>query len=385
MTAPTAALSGSAATAGPPAARTGFHALEVVRTTAAADDGSALAVTLRVPGELRERFAFGPGQYITVRAELCGTEVRRSYSLCSTPDELRRDGVLRVGVRAVTGGLFSTHVRERLSPGDVLEAAPPDGRFTTDVHPARRRRYAAVVAGSGITPVLSLVTHALAVEAESTFTVLYGNRSAASAMFLDELADLKDRHGPRLRLLHFLSREAQQTGPAGRRLDAATLAGVLGTLLPPWRVDEWFVCGPYTMAHGARRALEQAGVAPSTVHTELFQAAPPAAPSAPADAGADAGGAAEGASLEVRLEGRTSTVRTAPGQTILDAALSARPELPYSCRAGVCATCRARVVSGGATMPDGFTLTAEERADDYVLTCQAVPTTATLSVDYDVV
>lgn len=371
---------GAPPAAAPRAARTGFHALEVTATAPAADDGSAVALTLRVPEALRERFAFVPGQHVTVRAELADAEVRRSYSLCSTPGELRRDGLLRLGVRAVDGGLFSGHARDGVVPGDLLELGPPVGNFTTAADPARTRRYAAAVAGSGITPVLSLVGHVLAVEPDSFFTVLYGNRTARSAMFPEELADLKDRYGARLQLLHFFSRDAQQIGPAGRRLDAGVLGEVLDSLLPPARVDEWFVCGPYGMVTDARQALAAAGVPAAAVHTELFHAQPPAPPAEPAPAETP-----EGALLEVRLEGRTSAVRTAPGQTILDAALSVRPELPFSCRSGVCATCRAKVLTGAATMRANSTLTPEETADSYILTCQAVPATPTLSVDFDVV
>ncbi|WNI18898.1 2Fe-2S iron-sulfur cluster-binding protein [Actinacidiphila sp. ITFR-21] len=362
--------------------RTGFHALEVAGTAPAADDGSAVAVTLRVPDGLLDHFAFTPGQHVTVRADLDGTEVRRSYSLCSTPRELRREGLLRLGVRAVTGGVFSGYARERLSPGDLLELGPPEGRFTTAATAGRSRRYAAAVAGSGITPVLSLVGHVLAEEPESLFTVLYGNRTARSAMFLDELADLKDRHGARLQLLHFFSRDAQRIGPAGRRLDAEVLRGVLTSPLPPTLVDEWFVCGPREMVRGARQALELAGVPAAAVRTELFHTGPP--PAATGDPGADDTAPAGGTRLEVRLAGRTSTVRMAPGQTVLDAALSVRPELPFSCRSGVCATCRAKVVSGGASMRTNFTLTAEETSARYVLTCQAHPTTPAVTVDYDV-
>ncbi|WP_328912064.1 MULTISPECIES: 2Fe-2S iron-sulfur cluster-binding protein [unclassified Streptomyces] len=376
-------MSAETATLPPVAARTGFHPLEVTAVTPVADDGSAVAVTLWVPEPLRERFAFSPGQFVTVRAEVDGESPRRTYSVCSTPEALRREGELRVGVRAVTGGRFSSWVHQRLTPGDRLELRPPEGRFTTPVAPGRARRYAAVAAGSGITPVLSLVAEALAVEPDSVFTVLYGNRTMRSAMFMEELADLKDRYGPRLQLVHFFSREAHLIGPAGRRLDADVLDRVLTSLLPPALVDEWFLCGPYAMVTGAGQALERAGVPAASVRTELFHAGPLTAP--PADVAGDDAVAAGGTELSVRLEGRTSTVRTTPGQTILEAALSIRPELPFSCRSGVCATCRAKVVSGTASMRTNYTLTAQESAEDYILTCQAVPTSDAVSVDYDVV
>lgn len=376
-------MSAETATLPPVAARTGFHPLEVTAVTPVADDGSAVAVTLWVPEPLRERFAFSPGQFVTVRAEVDGESPRRTYSVCSTPEALRREGELRVGVRAVTGGRFSSWVHQRLTPGDRLELRPPEGRFTTPVAPGRARRYAAVAAGSGITPVLSLVAEALAVEPDSVFTVLYGNRTMRSAMFMEELADLKDRYGPRLQLVHFFSREAHLIGPAKppprrRRprprahLPAAARAGGRVVPLRPVRDGDRGLPGAGT-----------GGVPAASVRTELFHAGPLTAP--PADVAGDDAVAAGGTELSVRLEGRTSTVRTTPGQTILEAALSIRPELPFSCRSGVCATCRAKVVSGTASMRTNYTLTAQESAEDYILTCQAVPTSDAVSVDYDVV
>ncbi|GAB2585242.1 hypothetical protein GCM10027168_17580 [Streptomyces capparidis] len=378
MTAPTAtpATPGAAR----PAAAPGFTALPVTAVTPAADDGSAVAVTLRVPQALRDRFAFSPGQYLTVRARLGGTEVRRAYSVCSTPRLLREHGLLRIGVRTVEGGAFSPYAARTLAAGDTLDAAPPAGRFTTALDPRRARRYAALVAGSGVTPVLSLVAAALETEPASAFTVVYGNRTAASAMFAEELADLKDRHGPRLNLLRLFSRETHLIGPPGRRLDPGTLRALLTGPVPPALVDEWFVCGPAAMVRAAEGVLAEHGAAGPAVRTELFHddeaAAPPPRPRP--------GPPGRGARVTLRHGGRTSTVRARPGQTLLDAALADRPELPFSCRSGVCATCRARVVEGRAEMARNRTLTEREVADGYVLTCQATPATAAVDLDFDV-
>ncbi|MET9499804.1 2Fe-2S iron-sulfur cluster-binding protein [Streptomyces sp. NPDC006552] len=364
----------------PAPSRTRFHPLTVTAVEAAAADGSAAALTLTVPAALRAAFTFLPGQYLTVRSAALGAAVRRSYSLCSTPQELTRHGVLRIGVRAVDGGTFSTYATRRLAPGDTLHALTPQGRFTTAPDPTRTRRYAAIAAGSGITPVLSLAATVLATEPASAFTLIYGNRTAASAMFTEDLADLKDRFGHRLQYVHVLSRESQQAGPESGRLTSAALHRLLPGLLRPATVDEWFVCGPPGLVDTAPRVLADLGTAPEKIRTELFLAHPATAP-APTPTTPTAGGHR----ITVRLDGRATTVTAPAGTTVLDAALAARPELPFSCRTGVCATCRARVVTGRVETARNRTLTDQERADDYVLTCQSVPAGDELTVDYDVV
>ncbi|GHE12646.1 2Fe-2S iron-sulfur cluster-binding protein [Streptomyces alanosinicus] len=372
---------GGRATASGATSRTRFHPLTVTAVEPAAADGSAIAITLTVPDALRAAFVFRPGQYLTVRSAALGDDIRRSYSLCSTPHDLAERGELRIGVRAVDGGTFSPYVTQRLAAGDTLHALTPQGRFTTAPDPARTRRYAAVAAGSGITPVLALARAVLATEPHSTFTLVYGNRTAASAMFTEDLADLKDRHGHRLQPVHVFSRESQQVGPASGRLTPAALHRLLPGLLAVAAVDEWFVCGPPGLVDTGEEALTALGVAPDRIRTEPFLSAAPARtpPPAPAAAGAS------GHRITVRLDGRDTTVTAPAGTTVLDAALTARPELPFSCRTGVCATCRARVVTGRADMARNRTLTDAERADHYVLTCQSVPASEELTVDFDVV
>lgn len=361
------------------ASRTRFHPLTVTTVEPAAADRSAVAVTLAVPATLRTAFAFRPGQYLTVRTALLGDDIRRSYSLCSTPQDLAEHGVLRIGVRAVDGGTFSSYATRHLDVGDTLDVMPPQGRFTTHLDPARGRRHAAIAAGSGITPVLALVQSVLATEPHSTFTLVYGNRTAASAMFTEELADLKDRYGHRLQAVHVFSRESQQAGPASGRLTTAALRRLLTGMLAVGTVDTWFVCGPPGLVDSAEEALAGLAVAPDRVHTELFRSA--TAPTPPAATTTDT----KGHRLTVRLDGRDTTVTTPVGATVLDAALTARPELPFSCRTGVCATCRARVVTGRADMAKNRTLTDAERAENYILTCQSVPASEELTVDFDVV
>jgi ring-1,2-phenylacetyl-CoA epoxidase subunit PaaE len=355
-----------------------FHPLPVAAVDRLTDD--AVAVALAVPDELRPTFAFRAGQHLTIRRVEDGVDVRRSYSICSMPRDLAERGVLRIGVKRVAGGVFSRYATESLAVGEALEVLPPLGHFTSDFAPDRRRRYAAVAAGSGVTPVLSLVATALDTEPESRFTVLYGNRYARSVMFGEELADLKDRYPDRLHLVHVLSREPGGPELLSGRLDATRLAGLLGALLDPAEVDEWFLCGPYGMVTDARAVLAERGVAEGRVHAELFhvEEGPPADRGTP-----EASPEASAAELIVRLDGRESTVAMAPGERVLEAALRVRPELPFACRGGVCSTCRARLVAGEVRMARNYALEPDEVAAGYVLTCQSSPVTPTVTVDYD--
>jgi ring-1,2-phenylacetyl-CoA epoxidase subunit PaaE len=361
---------------------TEFHPATVTAVAPAAADGSAVAVRLRIPDDLRRLFEFAAGQYVTIRATIAGSRISRIYSLCGTPAELVREGILRIGVRVLPGGVFSGYARDGLAIGNRLDIAPPRGRFTTVFDPGRRRHYAAVVAGSGITPALSLISTALATEPASRCTVLFGNRQASSAMFLEELADLKDRYPCRLQVGHVFSRERRQIGLAGGRLDRRTLPGILDALVDPTTVDEWFVCGPYEMVHDVHDVLTDHGVDATAVHVELFH--PNATGPRPDDSNGNGRGEATCA-LTVVLDGRSTTAQVPPGQPILDSALSMRPELPFSCRTGVCATCRARVVSGQVDMARTWMHTAAELAAGYVLTCQSMPVSAEVTVDYDTI
>ena len=343
-----------------------FHALPVVGLDRLTEE--AVAITFAVPPPLRELFAFRPGQHLTVRLS---DDVRRSYSICSPPGD---GSTLRVGVKEVPGGAFSSHAVRALKSGDTLDVLPPLGNFTTAFDPARARRYGAVVAGSGITPVLSLIAHALAVEPASTFTLVYGNRYARTVMFAEELSDLKDRYPARLQILHVLSREPGEAPLLSGRIDADRMRRLLDTLLPP--VDEWFLCGPYGLVTSVHEVLSSHGA--PRVHQELFFAddAPPPVSSRPTTAEV-------GASATVVLDGRSTAVTVAPGERVLDAALRVRPELPFACKGGVCSTCRARVVEGSVTMARNFALEPDEVAAGYVLTCQSSPTSETLVIDYD--
>jgi ring-1,2-phenylacetyl-CoA epoxidase subunit PaaE len=353
--------------------RPSFHPLPVAALDRLTDE--AVAIGFAVPPALRSTFAFRAGQHLTVR--LPDGDVRRSYSICSTPAELAATGRIRVGVKEVPGGAFSSFAVRALHTGDAVDVLPPLGTFTTAFAPDRARRYAAVVAGSGITPVLSLIATGLAVEPASTFALVYGNRHARGVMFADEIADLKDRYPTRLHVVHVLSREPGQADLLSGRIDADRMRRMLDTLVPAEKVDEWFLCGPFGMVDDVRRVLYDRGVPTDAVHRELFftgDAPPPSPLPTTAQVGAEA---------TVLLDGRASAVTIAPGERVLDAALRVRPELPYACKGGVCSTCRARVVAGEVAMARNYALDPVDVADGYVLTCQSTPTTDHLTVDYD--
>jgi ring-1,2-phenylacetyl-CoA epoxidase subunit PaaE len=357
-----------------------FHPLVVAGIDRLTED--AVSIRFDVPADLREAFEFRAGQHLTVRRVLPGEpEVRRSYSICSTPRELAELGVLRIGVRAVAGGAFSAYAVGGLRPGDRVEVLPPLGHFTSGFAPDRSRHYGVVAAGSGITPVLSVVATALDTERASRVTLVYANRYARSVMFADELADLKDRYPDRLHLVHVLSREPQGAALLSGRLDAARLAGILTNLVDASTVDEWFLCGPYGLVLDAKEVL--AARAPgTTVHTELFHVddGPPPVRRRPARS---SDGPAATTKVTMMLDGRASAFEMDPDERVLDAALRVRPELPYACKGGVCSTCRAKIVEGRVEMVRNFALEPDETANGYVLTCQSLPLSDKLVVDYD--
>jgi ring-1,2-phenylacetyl-CoA epoxidase subunit PaaE len=348
-----------------------FHPLPVTALERLTDE--AVVVTFAVPPPLRALYTFSPGQHLTVR--LPEGDVRRSYSICSTPAELAGRGELRIGVKEVPGGAFSGFAVRALRTGDSVEVLPPLGHFTTAFAPDRVRGYGAVAAGSGITPVLSLIATGLAVEPQSRFTLVYGNRNARSVMFAEQLADLKDRYPTRLHLIHVLSREPGEAPLLSGRIDADRMNRLLDALIPAEEIDEWFLCGPYGMVADIHGVLRRRGAA--TVHQELFfaeDAPPPAAPGPAVQVGAQA---------TIVLDGRSTTVTVTPGERVLDAALRVRPELPYACKGGVCSTCRAKLVSGEVAMARNYALEPDEVAAGFVLTCQSTPLTERLVVDYD--
>jgi ring-1,2-phenylacetyl-CoA epoxidase subunit PaaE len=287
-----------------------FHPLTVASIEPVTDD--SVAITFEVPEDLREDYAFSHGQHLTVRTELAGDDVRRNYSICSPAGS----GVLRVAVKRLPGGAFSEHALDVLRPGDVLDVMTPSGRFFTELDPAHRKHYVCVAAGSGITPVLSIVASVLAAEPRSSVTLLYGNRTHSSVMFLEELEDLKDTYPERFQLLHVLSREPQEVELFSGRLDADRMGRILDGLLPPDTVDEWFLCGPFEMVSDLRKLLVKEGVPKKQIHAEVFhvESGPPVR-RAPVETPEG-----EGAKVTITLDGRRSTFSLpADGPAVLDA------------------------------------------------------------------
>jgi ring-1,2-phenylacetyl-CoA epoxidase subunit PaaE len=357
-----------------PEARHALHTLVVSAVERLTED--AVAMTFDVPDELRETFAFLPGQHLALVQRAGGDQQRRSYSICSPVG-----GPLRVAVKVLPGGEFSGYVNSRLKPGDMLDVLPPVGKFTTALDPFRALHYAAIAAGSGIAPVLSILASAMAVEPDSRFTLVYGNRATASIMFLEELEDLKDRYPQRLQLVHVLSREAPEVDLLAGRIDRAKLTRLLELLLPPETVDEWFLCGPLAMIEEARETLLCAGVPANAIHRELFHAKDLAPVATPESAAEDAGAQS---AVEVILDGRRSALRVPhAGVSILEATLAVRPDAPFACKGGVCGTCRCRLLEGQVRMDHAYALEEDELADGLVLACQSHPVSDTVVLDFD--
>ena len=352
-----------------------FHALRVAEIVP--ETAEANSIRFEIPPELRETFAFKAGQHLTLKAEIGGEEVRRNYSLCTAPD----DADWMVTVKRIGSGMFSNWVGDHLKAGDMVDVMPPHGSFTCQFDSNASRRYVGFAGGSGITPVISLIKTALKQEPGSRFTLLYGNRDSSSVIFLDALADLKDRYMGRFELYHFLAEEGQDIALFNGMLDQATCEGAIAQLVPDATdVDAWFICGPGPMMDAAEAALIGGGVDKARIHIERFTAGRPSA--ALAKEMAQLQVKAEGVSVAVTLDGRTRKVPFAAGN-ILDSARAAGLPAPFACKAGVCATCRAKVTSGKVEMAARYGLTDEEVADGYVLTCQSVPVGDAVAVDYD--
>jgi ring-1,2-phenylacetyl-CoA epoxidase subunit PaaE len=355
-----------------------FHPLRVADVERLTDD--AVAVTFDVPEALADEYRFVQGQHVTVRTDATGDDVRRNYSICAPVSS----GRLRIAVKRLDGGAFSGYALERLAPGDTLEVMTPTGRFFTELDPANARHYCCVAAGSGITPVLSIIATTLETEPRSRVTLLYANRTSQTVMFLEELEDLKDRYRERFHLVHLFSREPRDVEMFSGRLDGDRMRRLLDTILPVDTVDDWFLCGPYDMVTELRETLTAAGADRRHVHAELFHvgATPrPRRTEAPTQADEKA---VEGAEVTIVLDGRQSRFRLGAADVpVLDAALAVRGDAPFACKGGVCGTCRAKVVEGSVEMDQNWALEPDEVERGYVLTCQSHPTSPTLVLDYD--
>lgn len=354
-----------------------FHPLTIADVRRETDD--TVSVAFAVPEEARPAFAFAHGQYLTLRATIGGEEVRRSYSICSGLD----DGELRVAIKKVPGGLFSTFANENLKPGAVVDVMTPTGRFTTPLEPQAARTYLAFAAGSGITPILSILKTVLAREPKSRFLLVYGNRTVPSIIFREELEDLKNLHLGRLSVHHVLSREPDESGLLAGRIDAALVGEVCRTLVDPAAVDAVFLCGPQGMVDAVRGALVEHGTAPARIHAEMFTVAGSDVRTAtervkPVDV------ATEACDVTVLLDGKQKRFPLPFGtDAILDAAHRHGADLPYSCKSGVCCTCRAKLVEGKVDMAQNYSLEPWEVEAGYILTCQSRPLTERVVVDFD--
>lgn len=340
------------------------------------ETSDTVSVALDVPEDLRATFAFSPGQFVGFRVPGPGGKLlTRSYSICSGLD----DGELRVVVKHLPGGVFGALANTTLACGDVLDTLPPMGRFTVTVDPSAQRRYLGLAAGSGIGPVMSVLRSVLAREPASEFTLVYGNRTGASTIFRDALCDLKDRYLDRLSLMHLFSREQQAAPLLNGRLTEEKLRALAATLLDVPSYDHAFVCGPEPMTVTLRDTLGTLGMPTNRIHMELFGVHGAPGP----DPGAVSG--EHDVRLTVTLAGVTSTLASNRAATVLDAVAAAGLDAPYSCTGGVCATCRARVVSGSVEMRVNYALEPWELDAGFVLTCQSVPTSAEVTLDYDAV
>ncbi len=351
-----------------------FHNLRV--TDLRRETPDAVSIAFEIPPHLQPDFRFAAGQYLALRKEFDGEEVRRSYSICSGPD----DGELRIAVKRVDGGTFSVWANSGISTGDMLDVMTPTGRFGVAFAPDEARMHVGFAAGSGITPILSIVRGILSRERQSRVFLFYGNRSTGDMLFREELEELKDRYMGRLSVFHVLSQEQQDIPILNGRLDAEKVRLLLRHLVPVEMVDHAFICGPTGMSDEVEATLLDLGLRPDQVHVERFVSAlggkprpkptPPQTETPHATAG-------------LIVDGKRSEVPVAEGESVLDAALRAGLDLPYACKGGMCSTCRARVLEGTVEMEVNFSLDPWEVEAGFVLTCQAHPTSPRVVIDYD--
>jgi ring-1,2-phenylacetyl-CoA epoxidase subunit PaaE len=353
-----------------------FHTLKVADVRRETPD--AVSIAFAVPPELAEEYRFHPGQHLTLRRDCDGQDIRRSYSICTGLD----DRELRVAVKKVDGGVFSTLCNEIIRPGDSIEVMTPQGRFGVMPAPGAARTYLAIAAGSGITPVLSLMRSVLTREPGSQFMLIYGNRTTKDIIFKEALEDLKDRFLGRLVVHHVLSREQQDIELFNGRIDSAKIEALLKSFAPAERIDYAFLCGPGAMIEDAKATLKRLGTPDSHIHIEYFSTdgIPVVARRAAAAAGLSEQPVAH---AHVTLHGSAYNIPILEGETVIDAGERAGIDMPYSCRGGMCCTCRAKLVSGQVDMAQNYSLEPWEIEAGYVLTCQARPVSKEIVVDYD--
>lgn len=354
-----------------------FHALRVKKVKRETDD--AVSISFEVPQHLQAVFHFTQGQSLTIKKTIGGEELRRNYSICSSP----LHGELKVAVKKVPGGLFSTWANESLKPGDVLEVLPPTGKFFTPLHPDQKKSYAAFAAGSGITPLLSIITTTLLTEPKSSFTLVYGNRTKSSILFKEELEALKDKFLSRFRVFHVLSREGTDATINSGRIDAEKCRQLFTTVLDLKKLDEVFLCGPEGLIFSVRDFLTGNNFPSEKIHFELFTV-PGQKKSAVDSKQLTVEDSGPKAAVTVKLDGISFNFNLPyNGASVLDGALQKGADLPYACKGGVCSTCKAKLTEGQVVMDENWSLEPDELAAGYILTCQAHPTTEKIVVDFD--
>jgi ring-1,2-phenylacetyl-CoA epoxidase subunit PaaE len=351
-----------------------FHRLAV--NDLRRESADAVSLTFAIPQELAGDYHFAPGQYLTLRTTMDGEEVRRSYSICSGPD----DSELRIAVKKVDGGAFSSWAADELKAGDQLDVMTPTGRFGVMPTSDAGRVYVGFAAGSGITPILSIVKGILAREPDSRFFLFYGNRSTGGMLFREALEELKDRFMQRLSVFHVISGEEQDIPILHGRLDGEKVRVLLRSLVPAASVDHVFICGPMGMSEDIEATCRDIGIAADRIHVERFVSE---FGGKPRPKTVVVPGAPPKAIASLTIDGKRREVPVAEGEAILDAALRAGMDLPFACKGGMCSTCRAKLVEGSAVMEANYSLEPWELEKGFILTCQARPTSARVVVDYD--
>ena len=352
-----------------------FHTLSIKKVEQETAD--SIAVTFNVPNENKDAFAFSEGQYLTLKKTIDGNEVRRSYSICKAPHE----NELTVAIKRVSGGLFSNAANDEFKAGDLIEAMPPTGKFGHRPN-NHQPNYLAIAAGSGITPIISIIKHALHTEPNSTFTLIYGNKNRGSIIFFEALEELKNRYMERFSLIHILSREKMDADVVYGRLDENKF-NALGGLVPFGLFSSAYLCGPENMIHTATDFLQQKGMKKTDIHFELFGTAD-AHKKAKTNEADNAENDAVKSKITIKLDGRTTSFELAyRSVSILDAALKEGADLPYACKGGVCCTCKAKLIEGEVSMDVNYALEAEEVEQGFILTCQAHPITENVVIDFD--